>query len=514
MSARSSNTRRFLSLWFSQFALNRLTRQLKASGTPVPNFLVTFEKSKSALRLASISQACADAGLCVGLSLADARARMPELTAVAANHNADSELLRTIAEWCLRFTPIVVVKPPESLILDITGCAHLFGGEPAMKGEIVDRLTQQGFCTFASIAETPVAALALVWSKQQTVLKQGEAIRAIPKLPLAALGLETEQLDKLKRAGFCTIADLAERPRAPLAARFGKGLLDILDKALGKDDEGLTPHRPLPAMVVEQRFAEPMLLESSILKTIGLLAERIEKVLVERGEGARVLEALVFRVDGVMRQVNVQAGQPVAEAKLITKLFSQKLSVLNDEWNVGYGFDLVQLCVLQADKINQRQKSLDAQSDDGDSLSELVDQLGARVGHKVIRVYEPSDSHLPESAARSVAAITGGKRLKWAKPGADVPARPLTYFHPPEPIEAIAEVPDGPPIRFKWRKSVYQVAKAEGPERIADEWWQQDRLTRDYFRVEDSQGHRFWLYREGMYFETQTPRWFMQGLFA
>ena len=488
---------------------------MKALGTQAPELLVTYEKSKNALRLTCVSEAASHAGLSIGLSLADARARVPEIVGVPAEPEADAQALLNIADWCWRYTPIVVQRPPASIILDITGCAHLFGGEQSMLNEIAFRLAGQGFMCFASIAETATAALALAWSHQQIIVPQGKVAEAVSSLPLKALGIESEQVDKLKRSGLRLIHDLASRPRAPLAARFGAELLNTLDRALGKADEGLKPHRPQPDILVEQCFAEPMLLEASIMQTISLLAERVAKILQERAEGAKVLQAFVYRVDGVVRQVTVQAGKPIQQHTRMAKLFAEKLGSLNDEWNVGYGFDLVQLHVVRSEKISEHQSSLDHHKSGEDSIAELIDQLGARVGHKAIRQYQPLDSHLPEIAACALPAIRANSSKTWPVKASEAPTRPLTYFHPPEPIEAIAEVPDGPPMRFKWRKVIYMIAKAEGPERIADEWWHQDKLTRDYFRVEDTQGHRFWLYREGLYhFETNSPRWFMQGLFA
>jgi protein ImuB len=149
-----------------------------------------------------------------------------------------------------------------------------------------------------------------------------------------------------------------------------------------------------------------------------------------------------------------------------------------------------------------------------------VDRLAALFGAQRVQRFQPQDTHIPEAAAVAVPAqYAGPTKTAWhmQRGKDDPPRRPLRLLAKPEPIEDVmALAPDSPPKRFKWRQVRHSIAHAEGPERIAMEWWrhQEQMPTRDYFRVEDEEGRRFWLYREGLYAETREPKWFVHGVFA
>ena len=473
---------------------------------------------KSALRLVALDERAAGAGLVRGQALADARAMIPSLEAVEMDESADAALLASVADWAERYTPLVALAPPDGLVLDITGAAHLFGGEAALLADLAARLDAQGFLAKAAIADTPGAASAAARFGGSAVVLPGKAVEMLAPLPLAALRLDPETVAALDRVGLKRIGQLLGAPRAPLAARFGLTLIRRLDQALGQEEEAIGPRRPTPALIAERRFVEPISREEDIAATLVSLAGGLAKSLEARGEGARALELSLFRVDGVVTRTSVGTSRPVRAPKLVLDLFREKFAGLAEAIDAGFGFDMVRLSVCRSAPADPAQIDLAGDAEGEADLDQLLDRIGARLGSSRVSRIRAADSHIPERAfAMAEIGEAGRAPSSAAEPSAADPLdRPLRLFSRPEPVEAIAEVPDGPPVRFRWRRALYQIARAEGPERIASEWWRDgDDLTRDYFRVEDWDGHRFWLYREGLSGrETLPPRWYLHGVFA
>ncbi|MEM1046264.1 MAG: DNA polymerase Y family protein [Pseudomonadota bacterium] len=502
-----------------------------------------YAKLKNALRLTAVDESAEKRGLHAGLTLADARARVPDLDASEQDALADAALLEALADWCDRYTPLVALDPPDGLLLDISGCAHLFGGEAVLRDDLVGRLEKQGFAARAAIAGTLAAAAALARHGRNTLVPAGGEREAIAPLPIAALRLEPECVDGLAQVGLRNIADLIGRPRAPLAGRFGLVVVTRLDEALGQAGESLSPRLMPPALVAERRFAEAVLHRDAVLQVVGSLGQTIAETLALRGEGARLVEAALFRVDGVVTRIRVGTGRPLRDPALMVRLFDERLKGTETEIDAGFGFDLIRLAVLESACDAPRQIDMRGRVRADESVDVLIDRLGARLGMENVTRFLPGNSHLPEEEAIAVpAALACEEALAWpgtaGLPAHAPPARPIRFLSPAEPIETLAEVPEGPPIRFRWRKVSYDVRLAEGPERIAPPWWQGDtRPPRDYFRVEDAAGRRFWLFREGLYggagaadpapddaanaegaaeadeAPLPMPRWYMQGLF-
>jgi protein ImuB len=325
-----------------------------------------------------------------------------------------------------------------------------------------------------------------------------------------------------------------DRPRAPLAARFGVDFVRRLDQAVGRDDEPITPRLPIPPYVAERRFADPIALEADVLATIEHLAGELGRMLEQRGEGARRLQAALFRTDGKVHRITVGTSAPLRDGARIRTLFAERLTAIADDWDPGFGFDVIRLCALASERSDPAQTGL--APDHAAELAHLIDRLGARFGLRRITRLVPQDTHIPEFAVMAVAAHAvprhpegpaAGRARRLAPPGdggaalaqdSRAPVRPIRLFEQPERIEATAEVPDGPPMQFTWRHVHHLVAHAEGPERIAMEWWRDDQgraLTRDYFRVESKEGIRVWLYREDSYIpEPKRPQWYVHGFFA
>jgi protein ImuB len=459
------------------------------------------------------------------MPLADVRAMYPAIAVAEANAEADLRLLESIADWADRYTPLVGLDPPDGLIFDITGCAHLFGGEATMVQDLVVRLAHQGFHSQAAVADSVGCAWAVVRYGDCAVVPHGEATAAMLSLPTAALRLEPEVVANLATMGLRCVADIVARPRAPFAARFGDALIRRLDQALCRTDEPITPRLPVPSAMAERRFPDPIAREEDVLGTIEQLAHELGRVLERRGEGARLIALSLFRADGKVHRLEIGTGAPLREASRVRRLFEDRLAVLGDAADPGFGFDVVRLSALVSERCEPVQGGL-VSPDSSVELAHLIDRLGARFGlRRVIRLV-PQNTHIPEYAvaATPAHAVRPGHRegVPWTGEGnrqdSLLASRPIRLFERPQPIEVTAEVPDGPPVQFNWRRTRHHVINAEGPERIAMEWWRDDRgnkLTRDYFRVESRDGMRAWLYREGLYGrEISRPHWYLHGLFA
>jgi protein ImuB len=480
--------------------------------------LVIVEKINSALRLVSVDPAALRLGISAGLTLADARARVPALAVAETDLAADLALLERLADWCERYTPLVALDHPDGLVLDITGCAHLFGGEELMRTDLCIRADDAGFKTRAAVAGTPDTVRALARFGTLSVVPVGGDEAAVRPLPIAALGISPDIVTGLARAGLKTIADLADRPRAPLAARFGEELLTRLERTLGREDVRITPRRPLPICMTEQRFPEPITNTDYIRSVLRRLANDAARILELRGEGGRRFEASFFRADGELRRIAIDTAMPERGPDAVTDLIGQRLESLADPIDPGFGFDLIRLTVASTEMLVATQCAF-GREDRGEEASALTDRLAARYGPRSVLSFVSQNSHVPERAARNAPnAMRARTSLEWHPiTVGEPPARPLYLFDPPQLIETLAEVPDGPPLRFRWRRVLHDVARAEGPERISPEWWRagHSALTRDYFRIEDSLGRRFWIFRDGLYGrETSSPRWFIHGLFA
>jgi protein ImuB len=515
VSANASQSRRFLSLWLKRFSTDRIARLLPERD---PRPLVVAGRRGNGERLVAIDAAAERCGLRAGLALAEARAMIPDINVFAEDPQADADLLERMADWFERYTPLVAVNPSDGLLLDIGGCTHLFGGEQKLADDLATRMASFGFTNRVAVAGTLGAAWALARHSAVIIAPDPEREALLP-LPLAALRLPSDTVAALARVGLKRIGDISGLARAPLAARFGPELLRQLDRALGFEDEPLVPRLAVAPYVAEQRFAEPVTQEAHVLHVIGRLARRLAAMLERRGEGARSIALTLFRADGEVRRIATGTSRPSRDPAHIRALFIERLASLADPIDPGFGFDLVRLAVSVVAPLPPEQVGFADEEGDAD-LGLLVDRLSARLGrHRVLR-HVACDSHIPERAAVLVPAQSDPAGAEWAafrefRASVNLAPRPLRLLARPEPIEVLAMVPDGAPVRFHWRRLFHEVATAEGPERIENLWWADDEgLARDYFRVEDREGRRFWLYRAGLYREMAGPRWFLHGFFA
>lgn len=470
--------------------------------------LVASDRGRQIIR-ACCALAAAE-GLHPGLALADARARLPGLDVLPHDPAGDAACLDWLAAGATRWSPMVAALAPHGLAIDISGCAHLFGGEASLIADAVTRLERLGFTARPAIAATPAAAMALA--------RFGAA--RVADLPLDALTDAGPVLTALRRAGLGRVGDVAALPRAAVAARFGEALLMALDALMETAPQPLNPLAPVAAIAAQARLPQPIATMAAVRACLERLLLRCAIQLGARGAGGRLFVASLYRTDGHVARVGVESAEPQRDAGVLLRLFDERIAALADPLDPGFGYDLVRLDVPVVQAMAEIQLGLEGGQLAETQLAELVDRLTARLGRSRLRRLARADTHIPEQASFDLPL---GDAQPAAPPPApllpgDPPRRPIRLFDPPQPIEVIAAVPDGPPRLFRWRGQAHDVVAHEGPERIAAEWWRRKDgagLTRDYWRVENARGQRFWLFRHGLYDrETASPRWYVHGLFA
>jgi len=458
-------------------------------------------------------------GLAVGMTLADSRARIPYLWVEEMDTRADAALLDRIAEDCDRFSPVVMIDAPDGLLLDITGCDHIFGGEANLRRIFSTRMKRAGLHVRTVIASAADTARALARFGRIAIVSPGEEAKAVRSLPIAALGLAEADRLAISRAGLKTIGALADRPSMTFAARFGERMTLRLRRIQGLAHPPLEARRDIPMLWVERRFPEPIGRVEDVESVLFELGQEACVQLGERREGGRVFEASLFRSDGAVRRLVIETGRPMRDAATLLRLFRERLDALADPIDPGFGFDLIRLAIPHATPLDALQPGLDGHAVEVDEVADLADRLSVRFGENRVLRFFPENTHSPDRAVRIVPASFNPMTSEvWPAPEVEEPPlRPSHVFDPPQLIRiTMVEVPDGPPRKFLWRRREHIVSYAEGPERIAPEWWLKPHdPTRDYYRIEDAGGSRFWLFRAGPYTHaTPQPDWFVHGVFS
>ncbi len=504
--------KRIVSVWLPRLATDRLCRRV-ADWRDEP--LATATANGRRLILA-VNRPARLAGLKAGMTVADAQAVVPGLRLAPADPAADQALLGHLAEACIAYTPWAAVDnwgesgEGGGLWLDISGCAHLRGGEEGLLAELLGRLRRLGFAARTAAADTPGAAWA--WARfgdaGHPVLAPGSQRKALAGLPVTALRLPPETAAGLVRLGLRSVGDLYPLPRAALAARFGRHVALRLDQALGEQDEPVSPLRPVEEPRVHLAFAEAIARREDLAAATRHLLERLAGLLECRRLGVRRLELAAFRLDTSVRRLAVGTSRPSREPGHLFRLLAEPLTGLD----VGFGIEMLLLTATETGPLEAEQTSLAPEATGGageDEFARLLDSLSNRLGFGRVLRFAPRQSHLPERAVRR---LDPGARLPIAETW-PILRRPLCLLSRPEAVEAVAPVPDGPPLLFRWRRHSHRIRRAEGPERLSAEWWRQNAPDRDYYCVEDEAGRRFWLFRQGLYGEGGQPRWFLHGVF-
>ena len=467
-------------------------------------------------KLAAVDAAAAALGLVAGQKATDAKALVPELATAEAEPEADAAALAALVHWCVRFSPAVAADPPDSLFLDIAGVAHLWGGEAELMADFQARAAANGLFFRCAIADTPGAAWALSrFGADRSLAAPGEQRSWLEPLPPSALRLAPETAAQIERLGLRRLGQLMEIPRGPFARRFGQAAMTRLDQALGREAEALTFRRPPTPWFARLAFAEPISAPEDMARVTTDVTARLCARLEAEGQGARRFEVAFHRVDGKALPVGVGLALPGRDARRIARLFHPKLETVDP----GFGVEVVTITAEDVEPVSGRQGRIDSSRDAAieDGLAPLVDRLVNRLGEDRVWRARPAESHTPELAAvRARPFAPAGAARAWDR---QTP-RPARLFRRPEPVEDVmALTPDDPPSRFRWRGQLIRVRRAEGPERIGEAWWKgaiedvSPGRVRDYYRVEDEDGRRFWLFRAGLYGE-HPPQWWMHGLFG
>ena len=516
--------RRILSIWLPLLAVERWRRTSDAE--PDAPIVLTVEGTHGPI-IHAVTQAAAERGACAGARLTDARALDPSLVALPADPDGDAAAMQRLARWATRWSPLVEVDGADSLRLDITGVAHLFDGETGLARDVRKRLAGLGVTCQLAIAPTAAAAWALAHYGGTPVTISGKDTGSkLADLPVAALGFSPQATRTLERLGLKTIGTLAGIERRSLARRFREvdNPVDALDRALGRKPEPLTAvtvDRPPRALL---KLEEPATHPEAPVQALQRLIPDLVRQLQRRHLGARRLALIGFRVDGSVGVASVATAIPSREPKHLQRLLSDKAAALDP----GFGFDAFALEASWAESLSSAQDSLVEEPSGTGEVAKLVDRLTVKLGPDKVRRPRPRESHLPERAsdwAPAVASLRGAKATKQSSDAnldcfasLAMTNRPQRMLDRPEAISVVYATPEGVPRRFVWRRAVHDIARVEGPERIAPEWWRERSTARlrDYYRVEDQAGRRFWIYREGLIGDGRggLPEWYIHGLFG
>ena len=509
-----------MAIWLPRLAVDRWRHAegcAKGEGADAEPVALIVETAHGP-RIEAANDAGLAAGAAPGMRLADARTLCPRLKVVPADLAGDSAFLERLAVWAQRWGPWAAVDPPDGLLVDASAVAHLFGGEARLVADAHASLAARGLTARFAIAPTAGAAWALAhYGPAQAILSPDQSVAAgLADLPVAALRLDHEVLLVLRRLGLKRIGDLAKIGRDALKRRFRKRAPEAspllrLDQLLGRAAEPLLPVVARPAALVQRRLLEPVRHRELLDRVVADLSLDMAYALETRGEGVRRLELGLWRVDGEAAFRSLELAAATRDAAHVARLFAGKL----DDIDAGFGIELVRLRATWAEPLAPGQADLEAVQEQGTSLAACIDRLTVRLGADAVRRPVAYASHIPERAPRWQAPLAPEPA---AQEALAFHARPLKLLDRPEPIAVLYATPDGAPRRVRWRGVVHEVVRVEGPERIAPEWWREKGSTRlrDYYRIEDEQGRRYWIYRAGLVGDGRggVPDWFLQGLCA
>ena len=498
--------KRFVSIWFRHLTTDWLT--LRRPELKLMPF-VFAAPIRGRMVITAANLLAEQQGIGVGMAAADAKAIVPSLEVVDDIPGKAAKLLEALGEWCIRYTPLVAVDLPNGLILDVSGCAHLWGGERAYLGAIIKILRSKGYDARGAMADTVGTAWAIArFGKVKPIIEPGGQTEALLPLPPAALRLEPLILERLQKLGLYTISNFIGLGRSALRRRFGEDFLLRLNQALGNEDEPLQLIQPVEPYQERLPCLEPIRTVPAIEIAIKKLLESLCFRLHGEGKGIRTAILEYYRIDGEIGSVSIGTNRASYHAGHLFKLF--ELNIAKIEPALG-----IELFVLKAPKVDDVEPGQEAiWSPEGcgledAGLAELLDRLANKVGADCIRRYLPQERYWPERSIKLAHSLQEKKTTAWRM---DRP-RPSLLLARPEPIEVTAPVPDYPPILFRYKNVVHYIKKADGPERIEQEWWIETGEHRDYYYVEDEAGQRYWLFRSGHY-DVESSKWFIHGFFA
>ncbi|WP_345951994.1 DNA polymerase Y family protein [Mucilaginibacter sp. PAMB04274] len=499
-------SKRFISIWFRHLLTDWLALrrpELKAVpfvlAAPVHNRMVII----AANNLAEAQ------GITAGTTAADAKAVIPDLLVIDAVPGQAEKILKAAGGWCIRYSPVVAIDLPNGLIINASGCAHLWGGEEAYLQAILTALKNKGYHVRGAMASTIGAAWAMArYGSNKLIIPPADQATALLALPPIALRLESLLLERLHKLGFYTIQKIAVLPRRALQRRFGMELLLRLDQAFGHEEEHLEPLNPPEPYHVRLPFLEPIRTPEAIAQAILKLLEMMCLRLRQEGKGLRSAILKGYRIDGKLVNIAIGTNRPVVHIEHLFKLFELKIPQIEP----ALGIELFTLDAPRVEDLSADQEALWASDGCGlntIALSELLDRLANKLGTGSIQRYLPQERYWPEHTIRLANTLTEQTEANWriGKP------RPTILLPKPERIEVTALLPDNPPMLFIYKGVRHIIRKADDAERIEREWWRDKGQHRDYYVVEDQEGRRYWLFRSGHY-NSESSEWYIHGFFA
>lgn len=498
--------KRFASIWFRHLLTDwKAIRQpgLKGKG------YVFAEPDHGRMLITALTDIARNYGVHEGMTVADARVIAPDLEVFDNKPGRNIKLLTGLAEWFLRYTPLVQLDPPDGLLLDVTGCTHLKGGEKAYLQEIVTRLKTIGYDVRPAIADTIGAAWGVArCATDKLIIPEGEHRNALMALPPFALRLPVDQLLKLRHLGLHQISSFIYMPDSVLRRRFGKNMVLRLNQAQGKEVEYLFPLKESVPYTERLECLEPVKTRPAIEIALTNLLERLCKRLYGEGLGLRGATLTWYRVDGKNGHITVGTNHASNRVQHLFKLFFIKLDTIAP----GLGIELFTLDANQTENVSDKQSELWSVKSGAESeeVAELLDRVAGRIGTQHINRYLPGEHYWPERTPKPDANLKKKPESDWRT---DKP-RPMQILDQPEPIEAMALTPDYPPKLFIWKGEQHVIVGADGPERIEREWWLEPGEHRDYYVAEDEAGRRYWLFRSGHYNAENNQHWYLHGFFA
>lgn len=497
--------KRFVAIWFRHLKTDWMIRQ-QPELKSIP-FVLAFP-DHGRLKITEVSAVAKTKRLYAGMIVADARIVLPDVHVFDDTLNLEEKLLTKLCLWCVRYTPVTAVDMPNGLILDVSGCTHLWNNEENYLKDIINKLKSIGYHIRAAMADTIGAAWAVSrYGKIKAIIEPNEQAEALLTLSPAALRLDTDILERLQKLGLYTINSFIDMQRSALRRRFGQQLLLRLDQALGYEEEFIQPLQPISPYTERLPCLEPIQTAAGIEIALQKLLEALCKRLQKEGKGIRIASFKCLRIDDKIEQITINVNHASNNPTHLFKLFQLKIETIEPALGI-------ELFIIEASKVedsNTIQQTFwtSNSSLESQEIAQLLNNLENKFGNNIIHRYLPDEHHLPERSFKTTSSLKDKPATTWCeKP------RPIQLLNEPQSIEVTAPIPDYPPMNFRYKNKLHKVVKADACERIESEWWLNAGLHRDYYIVEDEEGKRYWLFRLGHYNETDKPAWFIHGFFA
>lgn len=495
--------RRFVAIWFCSLEADWGMR--KQPELKIQPFVIAMPE-RGRMVVKALNTIAQSKGIRDGMAVADCRAILPELKVLEGKAGTGEKLLRALAVWCIRYTPIAAIDPPDGLMLEATGCTHLWGSERSYLQDILARLNDFGYRVQVAIADTIGAAWAAARFGNERIVESGKQVTVLSALPPAALRLETNILTRLIKLGLSSIGMFMNMPRPALRRRFGQVLLTRLDQALGKELEVLEPVLPVEPYQERLPCLEAIRTDTGIKIALRRLLEMLCMRLKKEEKGVRKAVFKGYRIDGHIQQIEIGTIRPSQDIEHLFRLFEIRIDTLEPD----LGFEVFTLDAPVVESVTIEQEALwNTKNSSGKEVAELLDRIAGKIGIHAIHRYLPDEHYLPERSFKAAVSFDEKTKAAWQT---DMP-RPVHLLSSPEVITVMVPLPDYPPVHFIYKGQVHRVVRADGPERIEQEWWIKKGLFRDYYIVEDEMGARYWLFRSGHY-ERDEIKWFVHGFFA